>query len=196
MSFDLSVALFAEGDSITAGNHTGNVSYATKMAQSPYAGAFYTVVDNAVGSSTVAIMAARAAALDARLPTGGKKGILTVMAGINDYLMAPAVVLTALASYLDARRAAGWTVVVCTLLPDTADAGANTFRNTMNTTIRTWAGVHADAVCDMGADATMGGDSAPLDTSLYLDGLHPTLLGHTNLAAALWATLATILQKM
>ena len=123
--------------------------------------------------------------VDAVIPpnTAGRTFILSVLIGTNDLHGGVSIVptyLTDLAAYLDARRAAGWKVVLCTVPPGTA-SGFNAARNLANTTLRTWVGVHADALCDFAADPTMGPDAAASDTSLYGDGEHPTAAGQAIL---------------
>jgi lysophospholipase L1-like esterase len=73
---------------------------------------------------------------------------------------------------------------VGTLLPSTV-TGFNTERDTVNATIRTWVGVHADAIADFAADPTMGPDSAAASTTLYSDGTHPTDAGYVLLERVL-----------
>lgn len=196
MNFDSLTALVAEGDSITAGSSSANTSYVNyiaTMAGRP----FYSVTKMATGGARISTLSARAATTDSYMPPAGRRGILSVMVGINDWAtgMTTGDFLTALASYLDDRRTAGWKVVLCTILPDTEpDIGgvnANIWRNTVNATLVTWAGVHADAICDMGGDPTMGPDSAPNNPAYYLaDKVHPTLTGQALLATVLLSTTA------
>lgn len=117
---------------------------------------------------------------------GRGKNVVSVLIGHNDITNSYPVggsragFLSALATYLDARRTAGMKVVLCTILPSTI-SNFNTERNALNTTLVTWAGSHCDAVADFGGDATMGPDAAAANTGLYADGTHPTATGVTNL---------------
>ena len=174
----------AEGDSITA--TTGPTSYAFRFGANDSPRVFGSVF--AVGGSTLATMSARASVLDAVIPAakGARKFILSVLIGANDLgaYSSEANYITALAAYCDARRAAGWLVVVCTLLPrDNGGDSAthNTRRVGVNTAINTWVSTHADAVADFAADATMGPDAAASDVTYYSDGLHPTAAGQALL---------------
>ena len=163
----------AEGDSITAAPTTP-LSYAYRFG--PNANPTVIGEDIAVSGSALADMNARAANLDAIIPPNrsGRKFILSVLIGANG------IDTPGLATYLDARRAAGWKVVLCTILPRTAD-GFNALRDAANTTMRGWVGVHADAIADFAADPTMGPDAAAANTALYSDGTHPTDAGQTIL---------------
>jgi hypothetical protein len=67
------------------------------------------------------------------------------------------------------------------MLPSNRYPNFNVDRNQVNAAIRTWVGLHADAIVDFAADPTMGPDAACLDTTLYQDGLHPTDHGHSIL---------------
>lgn len=177
--------LAAEGDSITQGGYAPAVtSYAYDFG--PNAAPVLYGRNNAVSGSTVADLVARAPELDAVIPpdTTGRKFILSVLIGANDLQGAGSVptFLTDLAAYLDARMAAGWIVVLCTILPQTT-VGFNAKRNTANATLVTWAGLHCDDICDFAADPVMGPDAAASDVLLYPDGEHPSNVGQSNLEA-------------
>lgn len=164
----------AEGDSITIG--TGTTTYAFRIGAnvSPSVLGW----NRAVGGAVIADFVSRAAVWDQIIPPNkdGRTFIISVLAA-NDLLSSgTAQFLIDLAAWCDARRAAGWKVILCTILPRTT-ASFNTARNTANTTIRTWAGTHADAICDFAAEATMGPDAAASDTTYYSDGIHPTDAG-------------------
>jgi hypothetical protein len=177
--------LVTEGDSIT-----GGFGYSYPYLFGPNASPALYGVDYAVSGSGIPTLNARAAQIDGIIPPNatGRKFILSVLIGANDLstgYSGPGGTgvsgwLADLGTYLDARRAAGWKVVLCTVLPQTA-AGFNAARNTANTTLRTWVGTHADALADFAADPTMGPDSAASDTSLYADGTHPTNAGQVIL---------------
>lgn len=169
--------LLAEGDSITAvlGSYVDkfrpNASPATNILNASTVGA---------GIST---MDARGGVIDTYLPQdrGSNKYLLSVLIGANDLLLLGAATwCTNLAAYLDKRRAAGWYVVLCNVLPRTAP-GFAAERATANATIAGWVGTHCDAICDFAADPTMGPDAAAANTSLYSDGTHPTDSGHATL---------------
>jgi hypothetical protein len=189
--------LVAEGDSITAAD--GSWFYRYGANDNPkVVGA-----NRATSGWSIADLEADAANLDAIIPPtpGTRDFILTVLIGRNDLVGYPggtSAWLAALASYLDDRRAAGWTVVLCTLLPSTG-VGFNTARGTANTELRLWTtngstvpGQHADHIIDFAADATMGPDAAASDTGLYGDGTHPTATGQSNLEAVARAVLNAI----
>lgn len=194
--------LVAEGDSITLG--PSSQSYFYHYVPNAPANVPTIFVQNALSGSTIRDNANatlnliyRQAELDASLPNAadraGRKFILTVLIGANDlqayYGGSATNFLNYLWAYTDARRAAGWTVGVATILPKgstrTGYAQHNTLRATVNPLIRTAVGTHCDFVIDFAADATMGPDSAPNDATLqgdgnklYLDGLHPSSLSH------------------
>lgn len=175
----------AEGDSITVDTN----AYVRKYGANSTQNLIGTV--SAVSGSQIATMNTRAAGVDACIPSnrGSKRFVLSVLIGANDLTAATTTTqfLTDLAAYCDARRAAGWKVVLCTLLPN-INSGYNAKRNVANTEIRLWttggstiAGVHADYICDLAADATMGPDAASSNTTYYPDGVHPSDAGHTIL---------------
>lgn len=166
--------LVAEGDSITAGQDSA--AYAVGAHLSTVTPGF----NYAVLGSNLSHLVARATAVDAVLPADrtGRTFLLYVLLGANDIGsgMTTGQVdtwLTSFSAYLDARRAAGWKVVLGTILPS-ASADRNTNRNYANPILRTWVGTHCDALADYAADATIGPDSAGANTTWFPDGLHPS----------------------
>lgn len=181
----------AEGDSITRGTFTNNVGYPNLYALTRQR---CTLLSNAaVSGSTLSgnggnSLQGRASADDALISPnvrGASRYILSVLIGRNDLPGYPGGVsqyLTDVAIYLDARRAAGWKIIICTLLPSNI-ANYNAARNAFNATAVTWVTAHADAVCDFAADPLIGPDAAADNTTYYLDGTHPTQAGQTIMNA-------------
>lgn len=75
-------------------------------------------------------------------------------------------------------HADGGKVIICTLLPSNAYSAPKLAQlAALNTQIRSdWATI-ADGMIDYAADPVMGAPTAPADTTLYIDGIHPTELG-------------------
>lgn len=156
-----------EGTSIELG--LAGVSYAYRFPAN--AVPQVTGANNGWTGSRLSDLVARAPALDAELPIAPtQRFILSVGVGGNDignvsvWGANPNGFTAALATYLDARRAAGWKVVIHTIVArnDSSDGGAqfNSDRATANATIRTWLGIHCDAIADVASDTTIGIDSA------------------------------------
>lgn len=168
----------AEGDSITSGVFNDPYPNLYGAANSDIT----TIVDYATGGATIATLNSRAAFINGLVvPAVGRKNILTVMIGHNDIgagNVGP--FLAAYAAYCDAARAAGYYVVVCTIL---ASSGAQFAidKGVCNDTFRdTWIGVHCDAVINF--DTTpMGVDANADNPTYFLDGTHPTEFGQTLL---------------
>jgi hypothetical protein len=163
----------AEGDSITAWGADGYADR-TSVNMSPLPDVYNNL---AVGGSLLSTMSARAAATDAKILSHARN-VLSVFIGTNDD-DPDTTFLTNLAAYCDARRAAGWYVILMTLLPNIAGL---TNRAIANPEIRLWAtsgsivpGKHIDAYCDFAADSIMGPDGARSNTTYYDGaGVHPT----------------------
>lgn len=128
--------------------------------------------------------------------SASKPCILSLLQGndnLNDYSNNggnQATYMAALATWLDARRAAGFKVILCTPLPRVgafAGTNYNIKRAQERAIMLTWVGTHCDYLCDMGADPVMGPDAAASNTSLYYDGTHPADTGGANLALLLAA---------
>lgn len=173
----------AEGDSITATGSPKSYAYLSGVNHSPA-----TIgVNYAVSGSLITDLVTRATNVDAIIPTEktGRKFILSVLIGANDIGQSKTngeldTWLSSVASYCDARRAAGWLVIICTITPSSS-ASRNSNRNYVNPIIRTWVGTHVDAVADFAADATVGTDAAGSNATYYPDGLHPSAATHAIL---------------
>jgi len=185
----------SEGHSFT----TSSYSYPKVNATAGYTPVAVSSQYGGPGSS-LATMSARASALDAMIPKGvtGSRFVLTVDIGANDSI--DATWAGSLADYCDARRAAGWKVVIGTILSrkDAFGEGLsptfNTRRATVNAIIRTWVGVHVDAIADVAADGTMGTDAVADNATYYsTDKIHPTAAGHAILAPIWKAAVNSVL---
>ncbi len=91
-------------------------------------------------------------------------------------------------AYSLARRAQGWKIVLCTILPSTA-TGFNVRRNAFNALVYGDNSFY-DVLSDWAADPTMGPDSVcpdggPFNATYYIDGTHPTQAGFDILAPIL-----------
>lgn len=175
--------LFIEGDSITANSSACYPFVFLNGNDSPVCwGSNW-----AVPGSTVANVSARAATLDASLPTNkkGRKFILSLLIGANDlgsYATGAAGYITDLRAYCSARAAAGWTVTLGTILPKEGEATHNSRRATVNADIRAnptaYGLAGTGAIFDFAADASMGPDSSRASNpTLWDDGVHPSAAG-------------------
>lgn len=200
----------AEGDSITigAGAASGYPSiYGTAVGPTLF------VNDIATSGAGWAQISPRSPILDAMIATKktGDKYALSVMIGTNDATFGYPTYgnanrnafLTSLAAYLDARRASGWYVIICTLISrggNGSGTGITTIDpelTALNTEFKLWTtsgsvvpGQHADAVCDFaaaGAPAnghfTPQGSGPPYANLTYYnaDQTHPTTTGQNLL---------------
>jgi hypothetical protein len=177
----------AEGDSITL-----NAAGYADSARAAAVPAIDTYNNVAIGGSSLGLpsdapnptgysLFMRAPALDARLVSGGTN-ILSVFIGANGW---NPTFLSDYALYLDARRAAGWHVILCTVLPNASVNVGTPTRAVVNTELRLWAvngstvpGKHADRIVDFAANPEMGDDADYSNTTYYSDGLHPNNAGH------------------
>jgi lysophospholipase L1-like esterase len=175
------IVTIAEGDSITAAD--GSYAYLHgPAATTPQIGGVW-----ATNGAGLATLTGRAAALDQCIGNAPKH-ILSVLIGANDLksYSSAAQYITDFAAYCAARRAAGWLVVVCTILPQT-DATHNTRRASVNAAIAGWVGINCDAIADFASNTTMGDDADAANITYYSDGLHPTAAGQAVLQPILTA---------
>ena len=183
----------SEGDSLSA---VASVMLSASYAAIP---GYQTKAQVAVSGATLGDVISRASATDGHLVSGALN-VLTLLIGANsmsDPAQYPTVndFLTALAGYCDARRTAGWYVLLYTLLPMGASGGVNAFntqRAVANPEIKLWAtngsivpGKHADQIFDLGSDPIMGPDNSQQANPTYWsgDGVHPNTLGYDRMIA-------------
>jgi hypothetical protein len=169
--------VLAEGDSISifwGGNHTGTYAAATPGVRIKGVAVGGSQLRGPPGSNTLTARQAADLSHHAR--------ILTVFIGANDLGGYPSgrAYIDTLFAYLAPFREAGTKIAVATILARQVptspvyDARHNSNRIEANNLIRAAVGAEIDAVIDFAADPVMGTDSAPLDKTLFYDGLHPT----------------------
>lgn len=175
----------AEGDSIT---HAADPSFWVSQypalievqLQKRYQS--LTTYVSGVSGSTLVDLTNRAATLDAQI-IGGRVNVLTVLEGHNDfatYAASAANFVAALKVYCQARRSAGWKVVLITVLPST-QSSFNAWRTTVNSGLRSDSSFY-DTLVDVDVDAFIGADASAADLTYYLDGTHLTATGQALLA--------------
>lgn len=128
------------------------------------------------------------------LPAGRPVAILMVQVGTNDAAIGrtDSQVVADLWTYCDARRAAGWRVVVFTLTDRTdaavsaAQAAFDAKRASVNTSIRSGWATHADALVDLAADVLLGANGAANNATYFsADRVHYTALTYSSIVLPL-----------
>ena len=124
--------------------------------------------------------------VDAHYDPMADANICVVMAGGGDLASGgdPQAVLDALRTYCAARRAAGFEVVVLTLLPRSDPVGFDAARAIYNDMLRAQWPTFADGLADVAADPRIGADGANLDPVYFADTVHPTSAGYSIMATA------------
>ncbi len=153
-----------------------------------------------VGGQTTGMMAADAAVeVDPLFSEARDHNVLVVWEGTNDLAYGTTPPLNAaqayrnLAAYCRARRKAGFTVVVCTVLPRQGSARFSVARDALNAELRTHWRRFADALADVAADPTVGPAGAELDTAYYRDTVHLTPAGYGIVARVIAAAVRRVL---
>jgi lysophospholipase L1-like esterase len=180
-----------EGDSITAGQDGTPFGYTAQAAITPYPQGIIT----AVAGSNIGTMVSREAADNALLQPSPTRNILTVLIGANDLgdVGGASGFVANVKSYCLAMRAAGWKIVVLTVLPRTY-SGFNAWRDTVNPLIVADTSFY-DAIVRLDLDPAIGCDACAANTTYYnSDGLHPNTTGENAIAADLLPVLTGILQ--
>lgn len=175
----------AVGDSITDSDRVGTAqgggyAKASALLANPVIATF---TNRALSGTGIQELIDEAAITDALLQPG-QANILSVFIGANNH--PDTTFLSALAGYCDARRAAGWHVLLGTLLPQIINPGFLAARATANPEIRLWTtngsivpGKHADRIFDFAADPLIGSDAS--NNTAYIDTIHPTVLGQARM---------------
>jgi lysophospholipase L1-like esterase len=159
----------------------------------PAEGSYYNV---GVGGETIATMLANApTAVDPKL-AAGRTNVCVLAGGSNDIFYTDADPYANIVAYCQARRAAGWKMVVCTITPrsDTSlPADFETKRQSVNSRLRAnWQG-YADALADFGNDASIGQAGQSSDTRYYAgDGAHHNVNGYAIRAGYVLSALASL----
>lgn len=121
------------------------------------------------------------------------QNIVIVWEGTNDLKQGAtaAAAYANLVAYCQARQAAGWTVIILTILPRSGVGTPPTFnadRATINTNIRNNYATFAAAVADVAANTDIGEDGDSDNPLYYSDGTHMTTAGYNIVAGIVAAT--------
>lgn len=186
-----------EGDSLTVGvGSTGGNEYPTQtMALFSDVWHYYNF---GVNGQTVAQMIADAASQVDPTLVPPAVNICILWGGTNSLYFGGTAAATYadIVTYCNARRAAGWTVIVGTITPRTNAGTPGTFeadRQTVNAAIRANWPSFADALADIAADSRLGDAGDETDTTYYTDLVHMTDAGYAVVASIVHATMLTLL---
>jgi len=173
-----------DGNSLTFGYAVPKQGYPEQLF--PLLGSAW-VTNFGVNALTTPLMTSRAAAtIDPRLDEGVGENVLVAWEVRNDLVLNLATAATAysnLVTYCQARQAAGWTVIVLTVLPSTGGDEPGDFeasRGTVNTNIRNNWATFADALCDVAANGNL--DDSTDATYFQADQVHLKAAGYAVVA--------------
>jgi lysophospholipase L1-like esterase len=131
--------------------------------------------------------------IDVKYDGSLSKNICVFYGGINDILQngttgnSSTTIYNTIATYCANRRAAGWKVAVCTITDGknftTSPGNFETYRSSINSSIRSNWATFADALVDLAADSRVGAADAGLNTTYFQsDKLHWNAGGCTVVA--------------
>lgn len=163
-------------------------------------GGGWTAVNLGLSSITMATMETRAATtVDPYRSPINNRTMLIAWGGTNDLFFGASAATTysRIVTYATARKAAGWRVVILSILPRSAGTPPPTFeadRQTVNAALLadfptatgqtriTSGGAYADYLIDVGADPTIGCAGCQTNTTYYADLVHLTNAGYAIVA--------------
>jgi len=119
-------------------------------------------------------------AVDPFYQTAANREAVLMWGGTNDSGGSATTTLNYLNGYCRARHLRGFKCGVMTMMDR---SGADTFKNSYNTAIRTYWPVFADFLVDPGADPLLGCDGCAANTTYFSTGLHPTTGTANNILA-------------
>jgi lysophospholipase L1-like esterase len=186
-----------DGDSLTSGYGVADGSAYPDQCMALLGGtSAYDYYNLAIPSELITEMTNNAPAfIDVGYTASKSKNIVVIWGGSNDLIAgeAAATVYNNIASYCQARRAAGWKVVVVTILPRNPNSDFFARRASCNTSIRTNWATFADALADVAADPRIGDDGDQDDTTYYqADKTHTNATGAAVVAGIVRSAILTL----
>jgi len=187
-SIGISLVVF-DGNSMTAEDIS--IYPATALAQ--LTGVWYSYNVGVSGQTTIQMIEDGVAQIDSYY-SSYKNAVVVCWEGTNDIKLGASATdaYNNLVTYCQARQAAGFKVVILTILPR-SDAGTpvdfNTSRATVNTNIRNNYATFADAVADVAANTDIGEDGDSENATYYTDKVHLKTAGYNIVAGIVAATI-------
>lgn len=176
------------GDSRTSGKLWDTAAVELAFPDGLYGYGSRGVANWGVTGYTWALIQSEAATIDALLGSGSN--VLVVWAGVNRATEDASQIYARMVSYCNARRAAGWKVIICSEIDSQADmTWHNTVWPALNVLI---AADHsfADGYVNLGGDARL---QNALDTTYFnADKIHLTTTGYAVVRDLVYPVLATM----
>jgi lysophospholipase L1-like esterase len=187
--------IVAVGDSLTLGSGA-STPYTSLITYPTWNGQAFTVSNVGVAGRYLRDMARLAYAnLNPLFANEGGLNIAVVWGGINDLASlgaSPEDTYSRLRAFCGRLRSLGWRVVVCTLV---SRVTYDTQRATCNGYVRGNWPLFADALADLGANASIGAAGAHSNTTYFQgDGIHLTDAGLAIVAGLVQTELTTLAQ--
>ena len=179
-------SVICDGDSMTYGSYASDW-YHSYPNQLRTINPSISVLNLGVGGQRIDTMLTNAPTVvdPLYMSTGVSKSIVICWGGSNDLAVfgrSDTDVYNDIASYCSGRQTTGFKVIVLTILPRTdCTAGEETYRQSVNTSIRANWATFADALVDVAADTRL--DDFNDATYFYTDKIHLTDAGYAVVAS-------------
>ena len=149
------------------------------------------------GQTTAQMVTDGVAQIDSRYITGVSKNVVVAWEITNDLKLGAdrATAYANMVAYCQARKNAGFSVVLLTILPRTQVGLPETFeadRIAINDLIKANYASYASAVADVAADSRIGDYGDSDDTTYYSDGVHMTEAGYAIVAGIVATTIQAL----
>jgi lysophospholipase L1-like esterase len=182
-------ALVFDGDSLTQGGVGGYAAYTTLVAPTETFDSFNV---GQSGYCTDGMAQDAFTRVDPHVTKQGKRSIVVIWAGTNcltNSMRSPDQTYSYLRSYADARRLAGFKVIVLTMISRTGTgyggSTADSLKNSYNALLRANWRAFADEFVDFGATASaLDADGAYSNTTYFYDGIHLKDAGYAAVASS------------
>jgi lysophospholipase L1-like esterase len=201
----ISIPLFIfDGDSMTTG-YGADTGYDYPSQVQGLLGLTATYQNLGVPGQTVLQMSNDASTqIDIEYSDSRTINILTLLGGVNDLAGSPprqdaTTTYNRIVDYCQNRRAAGFKVIVNTILPQSATVGPVDYemsRQIINSLIRTNWPTFADGISDIASDTRIGDAGDSEDTTYYADKIHMTNVGYGIVASYVTAAINKIIRPV
>lgn len=188
------------GDSLSLGFNLSDLSqnYPSQIiATAPFQTQWATVNGGLAGQTVPQMITSALTVVDPIFEPGRVENVVCIWGGTNDIISgaAAATVFANLQTYVNARRAVGWKVVILTCIDRTTiNETTRAAYNALITSTYGGGAVAGVAVADVASNANIGANGANTNLTYFMaDGIHLTAAGYAIVAPLVSSAITSIL---